>query len=218
MRSDLGPLFCAPKSESRGFPQILQLGIIHGFENRGFFAVFLRFFLLRVGVKKQRKNRQLNSEEKKKRASIKAKARALNESIKFDTSLDNPTIQQAIKRDDKLLFVNAIQEHVKEMIKILKTAGHHKERPFDTPSINQARKRGDYAEWAEAIRIEMDQMLSDNVHGEEIIGPLPPEANLVGSMWVLKIKRNRSTGAIEQYKARLVALGNKIKYCKNFIG
>ena len=188
----------------------LDLEAYHNQEIKRLYKVRLIFQLTELRkIKKQRVNRQLNKEEKKNKANIKAKGIALNESIKMDASFDNPTIQQAMEREDKLHFVNAIREHIKEMIKILKVAGHHKERPFDTPSINQARKRGDFAEWAEAIRIEMDQMLTDNVHGEEIIGPLPPEANLVGSMWVLKIKRNRSTGAIEQYKARLVALGNQ---------
>ena len=37
---------------------------------------------------------------------------------------------------------------------------------------------------------------------------LPADANVVGSMWVLQIKRDKKTGAIDEYKARLVALGN----------
>ena len=160
-------------------------------------------------VKNMRVKRQLTSKEKKIRQVIKAKAQELKDSVLKDASADNPTLEQAMDRPDSLYFVNAIREHVKEMTKILKAAGHKKERPFDTPTINEARRRGDYALWAEAIKVEMDQMLTDDVHGEEIIGSLPPDANLVGSMWVLKIKRNRSTGAIEQYKARLVALGNQ---------
>ena len=159
-------------------------------------------------VKNQRVNRKLNSAEKKIRQIKRSEAKALNDSL-FDDSTDDPTIEQAMQGKDKLHFINAINDHKRELIKILRAIGVKKERPFDTPSINEARKRGDHAEWAEAIRVEMDQMLTDHVHGEEIIGPLPPGANLIGTMWVLKIKRNRSTGAIEQYKARLVALGNQ---------
>jgi len=38
---------------------------------------------------------------------------------------------------------------------------------------------------------------------------LPKDANLLGTMFTLTVKRNPSTGAIEKYKARLVALGNQ---------
>ena len=38
---------------------------------------------------------------------------------------------------------------------------------------------------------------------------LPEDSSVVGSMFVLTIKRNAVTGRIERYKARLVALGNQ---------
>ena len=38
--------------------------------------------------------------------------------------------------------------------------------------------------------------------------PYPPEANLIGSQWIFKIKRH-SYGTISRYKARLVANGNQ---------
>ena len=38
--------------------------------------------------------------------------------------------------------------------------------------------------------------------------PLPLDANLIGSMMVLQLKRNPD-GSIDKYKARLVALGNQ---------
>ena len=89
-----------------------------------------------------------------------------------------------------------------ELTAILRKVGVSKERPIDTPTIKQAFKLIE-------VEVEFNQMITDNVYGEEVKGPLPRGANLVGAMWVLKIKRNRSTGEVEQYKARLVALGNQ---------
>ncbi len=36
--------------------------------------------------------------------------------------------------------------------------------------------------------------------------------NIVNTMWVLQIKRDKITGEIDKYKARLVALGNQQKH------
>ena len=38
---------------------------------------------------------------------------------------------------------------------------------------------------------------------------LPSDAHLIGSMFVLAVKRNPTTGKIEKYKARLVGFGNQ---------
>ena len=40
---------------------------------------------------------------------------------------------------------------------------------------------------------------------------LEKDSNLIGSMFVCQIKRNKKTGQIEKYKVRLVALGNQQK-------
>ena len=58
-------------------------------------------------------------------------------------------------------------------------------------------------------------MLDDNVLGKEVrevsYKDLPANANVIGSMYIFAIKRNKSTGEIDKYKARLVALGNQQK-------
>ena len=52
-------------------------------------------------------------------------------------------------------------------------------------------------------------MIDDNVF--EVFDGLsaPPDVSVVGSMFVLTIKRDPITGKIDKYKARLVALGNQ---------
>ena len=57
---------------------------------------------------------------------------------------------------------------------------------------------------------EQQQLRDEGTYAESYIphSQLPADANVVGSMWVLQIKRDKKTGAIDEYKARLVALGN----------
>ena len=82
-----------------------------------------------------------------------------------------------------------------------------KKRGYDNPSLAQARKRDDWPEWEKAMDAEYNQMIDDGVFDEHE-GKLPPDANLIGSMMVLTIKRNQD-GSIDKYKARLVCLGNQ---------
>lgn len=86
-----------------------------------------------------------------------------------------------------------------------------KRRTFDNPSLAQAKLRSDWPQWKAAIDAELKQMEDEGVFRTGKRKKLPRDANVVGSMWVLQIKRDKSTGAIDKYKARLVALGNQQK-------
>ena len=76
----------------------------------------------------------------------------------------------------------------------------------DEFTMGQASKKTD-CHMFEKAKDEEDKQLID----EKILGAvheykdLPRRATLVGSMYTSSIKRNKSTGAIERYKARLVA-------------
>jgi hypothetical protein len=133
-----------------------------------------------------------------------------NDIDKYLHTIDNPCIEAAMMRSDAGCFAIAMEKEINKLRRLLKKA-KVKNRNFDSPTLTEAKKRGDWVLWSKAIQEEFDQMLSDEVHGPAIIGQLPHGANLIGTMWVLKIKRNSSTGEIEKYKARLVALGNQQK-------
>ena len=71
------------------------------------------------------------------------------------------------------------------------------------PTYDEARKRPDWPKWEEAIQKELENLKKSGTY--ELV-KRPPGANIVGSKWVLRIKKN-AAGEIEKYKARLVAKG-----------
>ena len=71
------------------------------------------------------------------------------------------------------------------------------------PSYEEALKRPDWPKWEEAIIKELDSLKRTGTY--ELV-KRPPNTNVVGSKWVLRIKKN-SAGEVEKYKARLVAKG-----------
>ena len=58
-------------------------------------------------------------------------------------------------------------------------------------------------EWKEALDAEYSSLINNETW--ELVPP-PLDANIVGSKWVLKVKRD-ANGNINRYKARLVAQG-----------
>ena len=86
-----------------------------------------------------------------------------------------------------------------------------KNRSDDNPSYSSAMKSANSDEWLAAIQEEMDQMDSEEVYTYVKYDDLPSGANVIGSMFVLQRKRDKITGAITKYKARLCALGNQQK-------
>ena len=71
------------------------------------------------------------------------------------------------------------------------------------PTYEEALKRPDWPKWEEAISKELGSLKAS---GTWELVERPPGANVVGSKWVLRIKKN-SAGEVEKYKARLVARG-----------
>jgi len=90
-----------------------------------------------------------------------------------------------------------------------KVINKDKKRDNDNPSLKQAMQRVDWPKWEKAIHEEYDQMFDDKVF--QNVTNIEKGSNIIGSMFVLNIKRDKTTGAIDKYKARLVALGNKKK-------
>ena len=70
--------------------------------------------------------------------------------------------------------------------------------------MGQALKRADWHMFEKAKDDEDKQLIDEKVLGTvHQYHDLPRGANLVGSMYTFNIKRNKSTGAIERYKALL---------------
>ena len=86
-------------------------------------------------------------------------------------------------------------------------------RKWDNPTWNQAIKRSDAKEWIEARRLEDEQMLEKGVFTDKNFSysAIDQDSDLIGSMYICQIKRNKKTGNVEKYKVRLVALGNQQK-------
>ena len=86
-----------------------------------------------------------------------------------------------------------------------------KNRSADNPSYKKAMQSENAKEWLAAIQEEMDQMNSEEVFSYVQYDDIPTGANIIGSMFVLQRKRDKITGDITKYKARLCALGNQQK-------
>jgi hypothetical protein len=69
--------------------------------------------------------------------------------------------------------------------------------------IREARKRPDWKRWEEAMIDEMERLKANETWD---LVEKPKGANVVGSKWVYRIKKN-AAGQVEKYRARLVAQG-----------
>ena len=78
----------------------------------------------------------------------------------------------------------------------------------DPKTLNQARSRPDWPKWQEAMDREITTL--DKAKTWTNV-QRPAGKNIVGSKWVFRIKR-KADGAIEKYKARLVARGFTQKF------
>ena len=101
--------------------------------------------------------------------------------------------------------------HVPDIQFIKAVKKQKKKHGSDNPTLTQAMKRKDWPKFQEAIKEEYKQMLDDAVYGTKSMQykDLPDGHNLLGSMFTLNVKRNPTTGEVDKYKARLVALGNQ---------
>ena len=71
------------------------------------------------------------------------------------------------------------------------------------PSFEEVRKHVDWPRWEAAIQVELKN-LKDN--GTWTMVKRPAGTNVVGSCWVLRVKKNAAS-EVEKYRARLVAKG-----------
>ncbi|THH01090.1 hypothetical protein EW026_g1530 [Hermanssonia centrifuga] len=69
------------------------------------------------------------------------------------------------------------------------------------PTLEEARKRPDWPKWLTAIKSELESLNSNETW---TLVERPSGVNVIGSKWVLRIKKN-TAGEIDKYKARLVA-------------
>ena len=120
--------------------------------------------------------------------------------VKVINKIKEATSSRLRNRKDIMLLRSLSRKLIKRTIKT---------RHNDNPTLQQAKARADWSMFEEAIRIEMKQMIDDDVYIPWSRDKLPEGANLLGTMLVLTIKRNAVTGVIDKYKARLVALGNQ---------
>ena len=70
-------------------------------------------------------------------------------------------------------------------------------------NLAEAKRRPDWPLWEQAIREELDTL---RTAGTWRLEQAPPGANVIGSKWVFKAKKDAS-GKVVRYKARLVAQG-----------
>ncbi len=70
-------------------------------------------------------------------------------------------------------------------------------------TLGEAHRRPDWAQWERAIEEEIAML---KAAGTWCLEEPPPGANVIGSKWVFKAKKDAS-GRVVHYKARLVAQG-----------
>ena len=111
------------------------------------------------------------------------------------------------------LLVRKYDEFKRTLRRVLKSLRKVKTHDIDKPTMKQAQNREDWPQWEEAINREYEQMYDEGVFSERnySIKELPRKANLLGTMFTLVVKRDKATGEVDKYKARLVALGNQQK-------
>ncbi len=74
---------------------------------------------------------------------------------------------------------------------------------FDPTSLAEAKQRSDWPMWQAAMEEELATL---KAAGTWKLEPLPPGANLVGSKWVFRLKKD-AAGNVVRHKVRLVAQG-----------
>ena len=70
-------------------------------------------------------------------------------------------------------------------------------------SVTEALSSEHSTQWREALNSEYESLIDNGTW--ELVPP-PESKNIVGSKWVLKVKRD-DNGNLDQFKARLVAQG-----------
>ena len=73
----------------------------------------------------------------------------------------------------------------------------------DSPEHWEIQRRSDYKDFVAAQKVELKALQSKKAW---VVVKIPPGANIVGSKWVYKVKRDGKNQVIK-YKARVVAQG-----------
>ncbi|KAF0733504.1 hypothetical protein Ae201684_009741 [Aphanomyces euteiches] len=82
----------------------------------------------------------------------------------------------------------------------------------DPKTVREALSGPNAAKWTAAMKAEIDSLIAN---GTWMLVPKPPGTNIVSNKWVFKIKYD-SLGAVEKFKARLVARGFSQQYGVDF--
>jgi hypothetical protein len=83
------------------------------------------------------------------------------------------------------------------------TAATRDSEALEPQTLSEARKGLDWPHWEQAIHEELENLRSN---GTWYLVEAPKNANIVGSKWVFRIKKD-AAGNIVRYKASLVAQG-----------
>ena len=70
-------------------------------------------------------------------------------------------------------------------------------------TLAEAKRRPDWLWWEKAI---LEELATLEAAGTWVLEEPPPGANIIGSKWVFKAKKD-TAGVIAHFKARLVAMG-----------
>ena len=119
----------------------------------------------------------------------------VNEQLGEDSTTTNPTVPQSgLRRSTRNKQKPDWYSH---NLTLLSTEQQ------DPSSITEAESSSDKTKWRKAMEMEMESLRSNEVW--ELVEP-PPNRRVIGSKWVFKRKVD-ADGAVERYKARLVAQG-----------
>jgi len=71
----------------------------------------------------------------------------------------------------------------------------------DNPTMARTKKRKDWPMFHKAIEVEYQQLFDEYVYSKKSVKYTEPprDTKLLGTMFILTVKRNPSTGAIEKY-------------------
>ncbi|XP_077251432.1 uncharacterized protein LOC143890609 [Tasmannia lanceolata] len=136
---------------------------------------------------------------------------------KCETSLSENTIERPFESIDKdhLVSEESVEPRRSKRARVDKNFGPEFIAYLlggDPKTYKEAMYLPDSSFWKEAVRSEIDSILSN---GTWILTDLPPGCKSIGCKWIFR-KKLKTDGTIDKYKARLVAKGFKQKEGMDF--
>ena len=168
-------------------------------------------------------NFELN-EERNKRELVYHKTNEINDPTEIPVVEDQPIVQSQpvepiVVQNDELVGEKYEETFMRQVDNLGPKRQHRAPNRFHPDSCNfiesltndkiepktvkEALQSEHSAEWRSAMSVEFESLTKNNTW--ELVPP-PEGKNIVGSKWVLKMKRN-SDGSLDCFKARLVAQG-----------